>query len=79
MYITTKEKTLKMKGRVNKMNIDKSIQLTIEKQYRISNARIREQMKKKNETTLKDLATSEGFIIFFIVTMVLTIISCIGL
>ena len=59
--------------------MDRKIQQAIENQYRISNAKIREQMKKRNETTLKDLATSEGFIVFFIVTMVLTIISCIGL
>ncbi|MBR4486270.1 hypothetical protein IKS57_02755 [bacterium] len=51
----------------------------IEKQYRISNMKVRKQMKKKNETTLKDIATSEGFILFALISLILTIISCIGL
>ena len=41
--------------------------------------KVRKQMKKKNETTLKDIATSEGFILFALISLILTIISCIGL
>ena len=59
--------------------MDSKIQAAIEKQYRTSNLKIREQMKKRNQTTLKDIATSEGFTIFTIISLVMTIISCIGL